>query len=256
MQQAFARALLDPTQPCPTGLRAWNGSDPSRRFAVYRNNVVTSLVDALAESFPVVPELVGSGFFAAMARVYATRHPPTDPVLARYGGEFPEFIEQFEPAQRVPYLADVARLERLRVLAFHAADAPALSAAHIGRQLSAPQGLGASMPSLHPSVAVLASAYAVVSLWGAHQGAGELSRVDAMHPECALVLRQDDEVLVIGIAPETAAFVRQLQGGATLAEAVSAAAAFGGGFDLSGSLALLIRHGAIVAWHAARRPEP
>lgn len=39
-QRLFAAALLDPDAPCPTGLAAWNGSDPTRRFAVYRNNVV------------------------------------------------------------------------------------------------------------------------------------------------------------------------------------------------------------------------
>ena len=47
-QTAFAAALLDPDLPPPDRLIAWNGSDPARRFAVYRNNVVVSLVDALA----------------------------------------------------------------------------------------------------------------------------------------------------------------------------------------------------------------
>ena len=44
---AFAAALLDPGLPPPEGLITWNGSDPVRRFAVYRNNVIVSLVDAL-----------------------------------------------------------------------------------------------------------------------------------------------------------------------------------------------------------------
>ncbi len=43
-QRDFARALLDPQQPCPPGLRSWNGCDPAARFAVHRNNVVSSLV--------------------------------------------------------------------------------------------------------------------------------------------------------------------------------------------------------------------
>lgn len=50
-QQAIAAALLDPAQPCPPGLTTWNGSDPAHRFAVYRNNVIVSLVDALADTF-------------------------------------------------------------------------------------------------------------------------------------------------------------------------------------------------------------
>mgnify|MGYP001390820627 CR=1 FL=1 len=43
----FAAALLDAERAVPSGLVAWNGSDPARRFAIYRNNVVVSLVDAL-----------------------------------------------------------------------------------------------------------------------------------------------------------------------------------------------------------------
>ena len=52
-QQAFVAALFDAELPPPTGLTAWNGSDPATRFAVYRNNVVVSLIDALADTYPV-----------------------------------------------------------------------------------------------------------------------------------------------------------------------------------------------------------
>jgi hypothetical protein len=257
-QQAFARGLLDPMYATPSGLRAWNGSDPARRFAVYRNNIVVSWIDALADTYPVVRELVGADFFDAMARRYATRHPPADPVLVRYGDGFARFIEDFEPATGLPYLADVARLEWLHVRAYHAADAQALDAADIGRRLFDPQALAGSTLRLDPSVAVLASDHAIVSLWAAHQGAGDLAGVDPNVAECALVLRQHDGVLVIAVAPETAAFVRCLGDGATLATATAtaAASACGSGFDLSGSLALLIRHRAIVAWHSPLKSWP
>ena len=92
----FARALLDPALPCPDGLRAHNGSDPAVRFAVYRNNVVTSLVDALADGFPVVRQLVGDEFFTAMARVHVARHPPRSAVLSDWGDAFAAFIDDFE----------------------------------------------------------------------------------------------------------------------------------------------------------------
>ena len=54
---AFAAALRAPTFACPPGLTAWNGSDPAGRFAIYRNNHLVSLVDALADSYPVVRAL-------------------------------------------------------------------------------------------------------------------------------------------------------------------------------------------------------
>ena len=70
MHAAFAEALLSPESDHPPGLRTWNGSDPGPRFAVYRNNLVVSLVDALADTYPVVQEMVGVEFFRAMAREF------------------------------------------------------------------------------------------------------------------------------------------------------------------------------------------
>jgi hypothetical protein len=113
--QAFADSLLAMPPACPPGLTAWNRSDPARRFAVYRNNVMVSLIDALADSFPVTQALVGEEFFRAMAGVFARAHPPRSPVMAHYGDGFAGFIEDFQPAASLPYLADVARLEMLRV---------------------------------------------------------------------------------------------------------------------------------------------
>lgn len=68
MQHIFSQALLNPELPCPSDLKAWNQSDPTQRFAVYRNNVIVSLCDALASTFPVVQALVGEDFFHTMAR--------------------------------------------------------------------------------------------------------------------------------------------------------------------------------------------
>lgn len=135
-QALFAAALLDPDAPCPDGLTTWNGSDPARRFAVYRNNVIVSLIDALADTFPVTLELVGEAFFRAMAGIFVRRTPPRSTLLVDYGSGLPTFIERFEPAHPVPYLADVARLEMLRVRAFHAADADPLTLDQIAQALT------------------------------------------------------------------------------------------------------------------------
>ena len=88
-QQDFYQALGSPEGPLPTGLHTWNGSDPGRRFAVYRNNVLASLIDALADSFPVVQALVGEPFFRAMAQIYVRECPPESPILAEYGDRLP-----------------------------------------------------------------------------------------------------------------------------------------------------------------------
>jgi hypothetical protein len=59
----------------------------------------------------------------------------------------------------------------------------------------------------------------------------------------AVVLRHDDEVLVLPLAAADAALVEQLRRGTCLGQALAAAP----GADLTGVIALLLRHGALVA---------
>lgn len=247
MQAAFADALLDAKQPCPDGLVAWNGSDPAKRFAVYRNNVISSLIDALADTFPVTFELVGNEFFRAMARVFITEIPPRSPVLAEYGHEFPAFIENFPPARKVPYLADVARLERLYLDAYHAADAPPLGEPAFHAALERTDALPSAKLRLHPSAGVLRSPYAVFSLWAAHQGALDISTVDPGQAEEVLVVRPHWEVLVVPLPPGAGRFIELLAGGEPLGACAEMAMRAQAGFDLAAALTDLIRSGAVAA---------
>lgn len=251
-QADFARALLDPARPLPAGLRTWNGSDPARRFAVYRNNVVVALTQALADTFPVVAQLVGDAFFAAMAGVYLREHPPRSPVLAHWGDGFADWLAGFAPARALPYLADMARLERARVAAWHAADASPLPEPALRERLVDTGSLPQARLVLHPSCRALRSPFDVQALWAAHQQAGDWPAVDIDRPCGVLVLRDAaDEVLVIRVDPPCAAFVAALCAGATLAESLARAP----GVDLVAALALLLRHGAITGWTEPGNPS-
>ncbi|MCF5131895.1 HvfC/BufC N-terminal domain-containing protein, partial [Pseudomonas sp. PA-6-4F] len=86
IQQTFAEALLAPQAACPEGVFSSNGAEPASRFAVYRNNVHSALINALAAAYPVARQLVGDEFFRAMAGLYAQAHPPTSPLISEYGG--------------------------------------------------------------------------------------------------------------------------------------------------------------------------
>ncbi|NEV63349.1 DNA-binding domain-containing protein [Thiorhodococcus minor] len=252
----FAAGLRAPNRPAPPGLTTWNDSDPGVRFDVYRNNVVVSLVGALADGFPVTQSLVGEDFFLWMAREYILAEPPRSPVLAEYGDSFPAFIAGFEPAAGLAYLPDVARLERLRVRAYHAADAEAVSTALLTSQLQRPEQLPGTRLQLHPSLSLLSSSHAVVSIWAAHQGAAPPRALEVERQESALVLRSGDDVLILPTPPATAAFLSLLKTGATLGDATAAALESAPDFDLTQCLASLIRHGAIVAWQPPGDPAP
>src|ERR1700730_4163511 len=106
----FARALCDRELPVPPGVVAHNSERPQERFAVYRNNVMVSLTGALEARFSATRKIVGEEFFKAAARQFVAAHPPRSPIMMFYGDAFPSFLTGFEPAWRVPYIADVARL--------------------------------------------------------------------------------------------------------------------------------------------------
>ena len=53
------------------------------------------------------------------------------------------------------------------------------------------------------SLSLVQSQFAIVSLWAAHQGQGDLTQVDPFEPQDALVLRDGLEVLVLRV-PRTA----------------------------------------------------
>ncbi len=246
-QAEFAVALLDAERPCPAGLTAWNGSDPGKRFAVYRNNVVTSLMAALTDSFPVTRELVGDAFFRAMAHAFIASTPPRSPILAVYGLAFPAFIDHFGPADSVPYLADIARLEAHRVSAYHAADAQPLAEEGFRRALAHADALPAARLRLHPTAAVQRSAYAVFSLWAAHQGALDIGTVDPYRAEEVLIVRPHLEVLATLLRPGAGRFLQQLGDGVPFGESALTASGEEPGFDLGSTLADLIGAGVVIA---------
>jgi hypothetical protein len=254
LQLRFARALLDPAIPTPAEFVAWNGSDPGRRVAVHRNNVIVSLIDALGAKFPVVAQLVGADFFAAMARAYVLAEPPRSPILALYGDTFAAFIARFAPAGGLPYLADVARLEAIQMRAYHAADAPALGAQDFA--CIAPEALADLVLRLHPSVGVIASDYAIVSLWAAHNGLADIADVDPFAPESALVVRPRLEVETTRLAPGGVAFFEAFANGLPLSAAAAAAEANHAGFDLPAALHSLMATGAATSIHCQKEERP
>lgn len=245
----FASSLLDPRRAVPAGLKTRPGAVPAHRLDVYRNNVVLSLLEALATTFPVTRKLVGDEFFREMGRRFIRRHPPTSPRLSEFGEMLPAFIADFVAAASVPYLADVARLEFLRVQAFHAADAEPVPAIDFQALLASPDELANLRITLHPSCRWFASRHAVVSLWAAHQGHGELSGLDIGAGEEVLVVRPAFDVLVVTAAPGTGTFLTALARGDRLADAALAATAVESNFDLAAQFSLLIHHGLAVQLH-------
>lgn len=83
----------------------------ANRLQIYRNNFFESLSGALLEIFPVSMAFVGDVFLRQSLKAFIAESPPLQPVLHLYGDGFPAFLRSFEPAQGVPYLADLVEME-------------------------------------------------------------------------------------------------------------------------------------------------
>lgn len=237
-QTAFRTALLDPSSPPPDGVTNPDGVPATKRFDVYRNNVAVSLTEALETAFPVIRNLVGDDFFRAMSGVYLRAHPPTSPVMMFYGEAMPEFLAEFAPAQSVPYLPDVARLELALRHAYHAADATPVAPDALAQ--IAPDDLPNATFTFAPSVQLIPSRYPLHSIWWANTHGGEIAKV----AQPTLVTRPDLDPAVDSLAPEQAAVLAALLAG----EPLGAALRHGGaGFDLGPLLGLLLSRNALMS---------
>jgi hypothetical protein len=241
-QARFSRAMLEKrAAPLPGLIRG-------HRFSVHRNNLHAGLIDVLSARYPVIQRLVGEDFFSAAASIFAAAHPPRTPVLIEYGAGFPAFLESFEPARGLPYLVDVARLEWLRHVAYHAADQTPVAAASLAGV--PPEVAGGLTFAFHPSAGLIASPFPIVSIWETNTSDQQVRPIGPELPgEAVLVIRPELDVSVLRLDAAEHAFTAALAVGQTLGQAMGKAAAHEG-FGLSPFLAKLIAAGAFSGFTA------
>ena len=234
-QDAFARALLAPELPMPPA------------FAVYRNTVMKSCIDALQANFPSVTRLVGEEWFRATAAIYARRDPPRVPMLLEYGAGFADFLVRFEPAVDLPYLPAVARLDRFWSESHVARDeAPLRAEALAGFD---PAQLGGRVLRPHAAARWAWFDVPAYAIWSRNRGE---SRIDADEPEIAwhsdgaLIVRPGDAVDWRELDEAGCAFLDACAAGRTLAQAAEAAISVSPAADLAALMARLLDAGALA----------
>ena len=242
---SFSSALLDPLRAPPASVAGRDGRAATRRYGVYRNNVTVSLIDALAAIYPAVQRITGVEFFRAMARFHVRATPPVSPLLFDYGHDFPAFIERYEHAREMPWLADTARIERAWLDAYHAADADPLAPQSMA-QLPADRLMDLVFTP-HPATRIVRSRFSAVTIFSANRAEAPVEPIDASAPEDALVTRPDCEVTVRRLLPGGLAFLSKLVSGQPLGQAALSGFAASPRFDLPLNIAVLIEAGAFTA---------
>ena len=239
-REIFGRTLTEPDAAAPDQV----APNHRARFDVHRNNVSHARIDTLRSIYPVVQKLVGEQFFTAMAREFIERNPPTSPLLFRYGGNFPDFVSGFPPAETVPYLADVARIEWSRLQAYHARDAEPVSIEALTDV--ATDDLPALQLRLHPSLGVVRSNWPVFSIWMNSLDPDEERPVDMDEGQSVLILRAGLQVQTELLPDGAELFINELGKGTPMGQAAEIAHAHAPGFDLGAQLGMLFQNGGVV----------
>lgn len=245
-QDGFAAALWH--TPSPSALTDATMSNVVQHpaFAVYRNTVTKGCIDALQANYPTVCALVGETWFRAAAHHYAQAHPPQDARLTHYGDGFASFLEHFGPAAELPYLADVARLDRCWTESHLAADADALDATWLATQDASTLAAMALRP--HPAARWHHSpAQPAFALWQAHREGLALPADIAWQGDGGLLTRPQGAVQWTALPAAGTAFLNACAHGDRLETAALAALAAEPGADLSALMALLLHAGALAA---------
>lgn len=216
------------------------------RLAAYRGNVLGNCASALAAAYPVVRRIVGAEFFAATAREYARVHPSASGDLNEYGDTFAAFLASFPHTRDLPYLPDVARMEWLAHRAYYAADAAPFDPARLA-SLPA-ERWGGLRPALAPGCALLVSDWPLARIWTVHQDdyTGEFDVDLDAGSDRVLVHRPRWTVAVRAIGAGDHRFLAAALDGASLGDALEAAAAEDSGFDAATALARWVNAGVVV----------
>jgi Putative DNA-binding domain len=207
-------------------------------------DVTVSLINALAAVYPAVQRITGAEFFRAMARFHIRAMPPTSPLLFEYGRDFPAFIETCEHARGLPWLGDVARIERAWLDAYHAADAEPLSCEAL--EGFPPERLAEAVFTAHPATRIVRSAFSAVTIFAANRSVAAVDQIEAGTPEDALITRPDADVVVRHLPAGGAVFLQNLMSGQSLSEAAASTLQGPPSFDIAANIAGMIQAGAFT----------
>ncbi|MEL7099618.1 MAG: DNA-binding domain-containing protein [Pseudomonadota bacterium] len=235
-QGSFRAALLDADAPVPTGLVTPQGDVATRRFGVYRNNVVQSLIEAMRASFPIIEKLIGPDNFTNLAHGYVRANPPASPLMMQYGVGFPDYLFGFGPLAHLGYLPDVARLELALRASYHAADATTLEPTRLG--MVAEADLPRLVLRFAPPVRLVRSPWPLYDLWRFNTEDG--APKPQARAQDVLITRPEFDPVPHPLTQDAGAWINDLMDGAPLGEAGPEA------FDPSQTIALLITQSALT----------
>lgn len=248
-QQQLLEALLNSGCPLPhDALPGWQ-----RGVAAYRANAAAHAAEVLRAQYPTVLAMLGAEAFDSLGAAHWQACPPTRGDLARFGGQFPPWLEQRQDLAAWPWLVDCARLDHA-LWQVQFAPPARLCDADLRRLVdSDPDSL---LLRLAPATQMVASNWAIVRLRELHASSeADLDAIAyALHSgaQTAWVWRQGFDRHCIALDAASADWIRALRATPTLGAALARA---GDDFDVGAWLAQAVRTGWIDGVDAVTKQE-
>ena len=127
LQQSFQRYLLEHDSAIQHSVIGTEKVSADSRLAIYHHAYRLRLLDALASTFPILYQFLGTDDFEALADAYITHYPSTFRSIRWYGDQLPSYLLQHPHYLAYPFVAELAQFEWTLAEAFDAADATSIN---------------------------------------------------------------------------------------------------------------------------------
>jgi hypothetical protein len=225
LQQEMQRHLFGAQSPIASAIADAPPLSVAQRLSIYQNAYRVRLIDALAESYPVLHAVLGDDDFAALAEQFIAAIPSVHRSLRWYGAELAEFLAVNLPWSEQPIFAELALLEWTLGEVFDSTDAESVPRSALAAV--EPQAWSGLRFAFHPSLRRLHLQWNTVPVWRA------MSRGESPpDPECAenampwLLWRQNLQNYFRSMAGDEAAALEAALAGATFGEMCEALGAW------------------------------
>ncbi len=163
------------------------------RVDIYANMYFYRILDVLREEYPRTLAVVGEAAFHDLVTDYLLAHRPAHPSLREVGLALPSFLAAQASSLGMPWLFELARLERAHLELFDGPDAHPLTILDLRSVADDPTELAALAVQLVPSHVLITNAFTLSPVWQfseTRSGPPPSPGFPSLRPEVLLVWRQ------------------------------------------------------------------
>jgi Putative DNA-binding domain len=202
------------------------GVPACERLGIYGNAYFYRLHDILKEDFPCTYVVLGEVNFHNLITGYLIKHPPSDPSVLYAGRLLPYFLRTLMGTAdlsipKLPFLADLAQLERAFIEVFHGRDAESLGQDRL--RAIPPDSWSSLRIRLHPATQIVDSQWRIDKLMSAIRDGNQWEPPE-LYSVAILVWRQNWRAHYRVLDPGESSALKAVASGTDFASLCAAAA--------------------------------